>query len=119
MHPSEPHEVQQIQVQGLAPGSDNLHYQCKLGDERIECSPAEKDLWALVYGKLVMSQQCALAAQKTKPYPGLHQKKHGQQVEGGDPTPQLCTGEDSSGGLWCPCSLQGSWTGLTLNVHSN
>ncbi|KAK4830050.1 hypothetical protein QYF61_008388 [Mycteria americana] len=26
-------------------------------------------------------------------YPGLHQKKHGQQVEGGDSAPPLCSGE--------------------------
>ena len=28
-------------------------------------------------------------------YPGLHQKKRGQQVKGGDPALLLCTGETS------------------------
>ena len=29
-------------------------------------------------------------------YSGLHQKKHGLQIEGGDPAPLLCTSETSS-----------------------
>ena len=34
-------------------------------------------------------------------YHGLHQKKRGQQVEGGDSAPLLCAGEPSCGVL-CP-----------------
>jgi len=34
-----------------------------------------------------------------QPYPGLHQKKRGQEVEGGDPAPLLCAGETSPGVL--------------------
>ena len=34
-------------------------------------------------------------------YPGLHQKQHGQQVEGGDSAPLLHSGETSHGVL-CP-----------------
>jgi len=36
-----------------------------------------------------------------QPYPGLHQKQHGQQVEGGDSAPLLRSGETLPGVL-CP-----------------
>lgn len=53
--PGEPQEVWQIQVQGLHQGHGNPNYQYKVGDERIECSSAKKDLEAPVDGKLGMS----------------------------------------------------------------
>lgn len=36
-------------------GRGNIYYQYKLGHERIECSPAEKDAEVLMNGKLDMS----------------------------------------------------------------
>jgi len=45
-------------------GRGNPHNQYKLGDERIETIPAEKDLRVLMAGKLDVNQQCALSAQK-------------------------------------------------------
>ena len=42
----------------------NSHCQYKLGDERIESSPAKKDLRVRVDEKLNMRQQYALTAQK-------------------------------------------------------
>ena len=43
-------------------GQGNPHYQYKLGDVRIECSPAEKDLGVLMDGKPDTSQQYTIAS---------------------------------------------------------
>jgi len=36
---------------------------------------------------------------ESQPYPGLHQKKYGQQVEGGDSAPVIHSGETPPGVL--------------------
>jgi len=43
---------------------------------------------------------CA-SSPESQPYPGLHQEKHGQQVEGGDSAPLLHSGVTCLGVL-CP-----------------
>ncbi|KAK4831527.1 hypothetical protein QYF61_018129 [Mycteria americana] len=45
-------------------GWDNPGYTYKLGDKRLESSPAERDLGVWFDGKLNVSQQCALAARR-------------------------------------------------------
>jgi len=80
-------------------GNGNPHYQYKLMDVRIEYSPAEKDLGVPEDSRLDISQQCAFCSPESQLYPGLHQKKRGQQGEGGDAAFLLCTVETSSGVL--------------------
>ena len=45
-------------------GMGNPGYTYKVVDERLQSSPAERDLGVWVDGKLNMSQQCALAAKR-------------------------------------------------------
>jgi len=70
-------------------GQDNPKHKYRLGREQMESSPEERDLQVLVDEKLNMTRQCVLTAQ----YPGLHQRKCVQQVEGCDSDTLLCSGE--------------------------
>ncbi|PKU49327.1 sodium glucose cotransporter 1-like [Limosa lapponica baueri] len=74
----------------------------RLCREWIESSPEGKELvGVLVDEKLDMSQEYAFHSPEGQLNLKLHQKKCGQQVQGGDSTPLLCSGV-SSPGVLCP-----------------
>ena len=58
------------------------------------------NLWVLVNGKLDGQPATCVYSPENQLYPGLHQKKHGQQVEGGDRAPLLCADKASPGVLY-------------------
>jgi len=79
-------------------GQGNPKHKHRLDREWVEGCSEENDLGQLVDEKVNMTQQCALAPEG-QVSPGLHQKQHGQQVEGGDSAPPLCSGETPPGVL--------------------
>jgi len=83
----------------LHTGWGNPKHKYRLGREWVQSSPEEKDLGVLAEEKLNMTQRCALCSPEGQPYPGLNQKQHGQQVEGGDSAPLLRSGETPPGVL--------------------
>jgi len=87
-------------------GQGNPWYQYRLRDKAIESSPAKRDFRALVDEKLDMSRQYVIRSPESRsglvcwpPYPELHQKQRGQQVEGGDSATLLHSDETPPGVL--------------------
>ena len=54
-----------------------------------------KTLWDADMGQGSLGRQNSQIWTESQLYPGLHHKKRGQQVEGGDSAPLLCSGETS------------------------
>ena len=66
----------------------------------LNSSFAEKSLGVLMSNKMIMSQQCTLAAKKANSLLGYIRQCY-QQVKGGGPSPLLSTG-GATLGLWSP-----------------
>jgi len=79
-------------------GQGNPKHKYRLGREWLESSPEEKDLGLLMDEKLNMTCACR---PESHLYPGLHQEKRGQQVEGGDSVP-LFRFHETPPGVLCP-----------------
>ena len=80
-------------------GHGNPCYQYKLGVVRMEHGPDEKDLVVPVGGKLNMSQQCALAAQKANCILGCIKRSVASRSKEVLLPPFLCAGEAPPGVL--------------------
>ena len=69
----------------------NPKHKHRLGEEWLESSPKEKDLGVLVGGKLTVSQQCELPAQKANRVLGCIQSSVDSRARGGfSPSALLC-----------------------------
>ena len=73
---------------------NNHMHQYSLGDDLLERSSTEKNLFFLVNKRLAMSLQCALVAKKVNRILGCIKKiMASRSVEGGDPPPLFCPTE--------------------------
>ena len=97
--PCEPHEVQQGQVQSPAPGLGQPLVSVWAGGWRDWEQLCRKGLGGTGGWKAGCETTLCTHNPEGQLYPRLHQKKHGQQVKGGDSVPLLCSGETTLGFL--------------------
>jgi len=91
--PGDSHEVQQIQVQGLAHELQQPPLSIQAGECKDWTQPCWKELGSTGGWQGECEPAMCPRSPESQPYPGLHHKKHGQQVKGGDLAPLLCPGK--------------------------
>ena len=90
MSPGEHYEAQQSQMQCLASGFRQLLLSMQPGRLKGRVQPRQKGLWDTGGWEAGHEPATCPCSPERQPYPGLHQKKYGQQGEGGDPACLLC-----------------------------
>ena len=97
--PCEPHKVQHGQAQGPVHGSAQALVSIQAGGWRAWEQPCQD--WLGGTGGWKDGHEATMCARSPEgqPYPGLHQEKRGQQIEGGDSAPLLHSGETPPGVL--------------------
>ena len=100
----EHHEVQQGQVQGPASGSGQPLVSVQAGGWGNWEQPWGEGLGGAGGGKAGHEPPMCTRSPEGQPYPGLHQEKCGQQVEGGDSAPLLHWWDP----IWSPASSSGA-----------
>ena len=82
--PCKPHQVQQGQVQGPAHGLGKSQAKMQAGQRMDWEQPWGEGLWGVGWWEAQYDLAVYAHSPEGQPYPELHQKKHGQQVEGSD-----------------------------------
>ena len=93
------YEVQEGQVQGPAHGLGQSQGQIQAGRRMDWEKPWRKGLGSADWQEAPHDLPMWAQSPEGQPYPGLHQKQHGQQVKGGDSAPLLCSDETPHGVL--------------------
>jgi len=86
-------------------GCSNPGYTYKVGDERLESSPAKRKMGVWVDDKLNMRLKVCPDSQNDQPCPGMHQAQHNYLFKGDDCPTLQCTSTSPS---WVLCVVLGA-----------